>query len=738
MTMDGFATFGFVGTIVQFIDVGFQLIKLLYQIDRDGITKDAAAYQEHAARIDNLIEPWSNSLARQRHIDQNVYDLADRCLKTARELRDYLRKLEQSSKPQKLAMGVKNLFSKELEGLEKKLQSHQRDLDTGILESLHDYARKAQVDLDNGLQDIIIKLADGCTSSRELVLRQTKAIQDHTTAESGATRDLIATESESTRLHTTSENDTTRDHTTAEHESTRQHVTDQLHSMKTVEHQQAFLSSLTFDEVDLREQDIPDPGEKTCQWLFKADSDTPDTPNFGAWYQSSARFFVVYGKPGSGKSVLMKLICQYYEQTRLRRYPDGRTPLHVGFFFWRDGHEKQRNSQGLLQSILLQIYRAQPDIYDQLVVVSPKYRTMKTQSWSISELHDLLRQTLELLQKPLVVFVDGLDEFEDGPSSFQSSQVLMKTLDALSAHAGVRLCLSTRPETVWKQRFAASTSVYLEKVNANCIRNFVRHRLSKLSQAESYITNSIAHIAKSIMKNAEGVFLWASLAVDSVEEGVMNGDEPELLSKRLESLPDELSEIFEQLWRKIMRPPYEEANILAFRLILDREMPLLEFALASTSSAQDADLITPSPSTLSQMLELCPMTERRILARCGNFFSVFPGSTLSFDHADELSSGIHLHSDTAKIPFWGPRALTGLANELARFQRNIRVRFMHRTAREFIASKLTKALVTAHGSDEALHLRMVRAKLSLWLLDVTNSVAVVPPPPDQGDYCVQQ
>jgi hypothetical protein len=56
-------------------------------------------------------------------------------------------------------------------------------------------------------------------------------------------------------------------------------------------------------ELDFRVKSIDNPFEDTFNWIF-------DLEAFSQWLQVGTGLFWIHGKPGSGKSTLMKLIFQ--------------------------------------------------------------------------------------------------------------------------------------------------------------------------------------------------------------------------------------------------------------------------------------------------------------------------------------------------------------------------------------------------------------------------------------------
>lgn len=105
------------------------------------------------------------------------------------------------------------------------------------------------------------------------------------------------------------------------------------------ERHQKLLGALRFERMDLRRETIEQAHAETCQWVF-------DTKQYLSWQDSTQRhlhhgFFWIKGKPGSGKSTMMKCILE-----RQQSATPSRTVL--SFLFQRTRWTTGANSPRLL------------------------------------------------------------------------------------------------------------------------------------------------------------------------------------------------------------------------------------------------------------------------------------------------------------------------------------------------------------------------------------------------------
>ena len=68
--------------------------------------------------------------------------------------------------------------------------------------------------------------------------------------------------------------------------------------------EQVILQNLRFSDIDSRHESIPKEHSKTFSWIF----DETASVKFVQWLKYEDGFYWVSGKPGSGKSTLMKFV----------------------------------------------------------------------------------------------------------------------------------------------------------------------------------------------------------------------------------------------------------------------------------------------------------------------------------------------------------------------------------------------------------------------------------------------
>jgi hypothetical protein len=173
--------------------------------------------------------------------------------------------------------------------------------------------------------------------------------------------------------------------------------------------------------MTVRHSRIVDAHAKTFDWIFEAAylhfTDPRSQIKFVEWLHSSRGIYWVSGKPGSGKSTLMKSLSENWRTSReLKLWARGSTLVTASFYFWNAGTAMQKSQQGLLQSILFEVLNQCPDM---IPSICPELweklgRGHITSAWSLKSLSssfELLKAQTSISKK-YCFFIDGLDEYE--------------------------------------------------------------------------------------------------------------------------------------------------------------------------------------------------------------------------------------------------------------------------------------------------------------------------------------
>ena len=122
------------------------------------------------------------------------------------------------------------------------------------------------------------------------------------------------------------------------------------------------LHSLHFAEIQDRSDAIPEAYQKTYQWILQPSSSSKYPSCFTAWLRDDEQqLYWITGKPGAGKSTLMKFIFENQQtESFLREWAQDRELVKVSFYFWNSGEPIQMSREGLARTLLYTVLQRLP------------------------------------------------------------------------------------------------------------------------------------------------------------------------------------------------------------------------------------------------------------------------------------------------------------------------------------------------------------------------------------------
>jgi len=316
----------------------------------------------------------------------------------------------------------------------------------------------------------------------------------------------------------------------------------------------SFLKSVGFEEIDDRSEAIPQAYAKTFQWIFASPGNTTHRWNsFVGWLQGSTKdIYWITGKPGCGKSTLMKFIYNHKSTLHGLRTWSGASPpqlVKAAFYFWLAGTKQQMLEEGLVRSLLYQSLQQCPELIAKAFPTRWRIHCLlgeNSEPWTKEELLNGLVAIVSWHARhyKFAFFIDGLDEF------YGDHTKMAAWLQDLSKLDNVRLCVSSRPEQEFEDAFSKMPSLRLQDLTRPDIEHYARSRLTnhigflELSERDP---DYAEHLIDNITDKAEGIFLWVRFVVDSLLDGLAKGDRVTDLQEILDLLPIELESLFERI-----------------------------------------------------------------------------------------------------------------------------------------------------------------------------------------------
>lgn len=351
-----------------------------------------------------------------------------------------------------------------------------------------------------------------------------------------------------------------------------------------VKKQQSIMESLTFESRPVRHTQIAEHHEKTFEWALTTNQDSTVGASIGDWLREGDGIFWVSGRPGSGKSTLMKYIADSSITSRfITEWARPCRAAIVSHYFWIAGTSEQKSQKGLLQTLLYDIFRQYPDLIKQ--TCAKRWNSSQSAGscrWSEVELHKALQTvvTSDHADLKLCFMIDGLDEYS---GDHEGRTQLCRTLKGLASSGNVKLCLSSRPWNVFEEQFGLNCpKIYMQDLTRDDIQNYVSSRLEEHTRwaAVSAKHSQGQWLVSEIAAKSNGVFLWVFLVTKLLREGLTNRDAFVDLRRRLESFPSELESFFKTMLQAV-EPFYHSHMSTALQIAntsTDRQFSFLVYS----------------------------------------------------------------------------------------------------------------------------------------------------------------
>lgn len=412
----------------------------------------------------------------------------------------------------------------------------------------------------------------------------------------------------------------------------------------------------------------------------------------GSFYRflsdSESRIFWFSGLPGTGKSTLLRHIKQCAElRPVLEQWSADRELDIASFFFWESGLVSQRSFEGALRSILHQILSQHPyfvplafaELWTFLQTASTAERVRRLSSWQLIELRaaiiDLFASIESEGQRKVFLFFDGIDEFEGDPED------IVQLLRVIAVHRCVKICVSSRPWPIFERAFSDQPHLRLQDATWKDMEDYV-------SQSLSDVGSNLPEVVRTIVTRAEGVFLWATIAVNEINRWDIHlRNDPESIS----GLPTGLDNLYDHILNGVASDPERRHTANVLRLVTARE------DVCASTRNDDSALLTAWDLVLSMRYE---------------------------DRA-ALSSGLIL-VDQQRALRWAQKQIASTercSRQLMRFSIDLdtpqrsTVSFYHRTVRTWARSEKAAGLLRWYEGEP--HSTLLRTILLSW--KVTSS-----------------
>lgn len=317
------------------------------------------------------------------------------------------------------------------------------------------------------------------------------------------------------------------------------------------------LESLKFSQIDSRRLNIKRHHAKTCQWFLTH-------PDYISWLDPACLertygFLWVSGKPGSGKSTIMKF-AHSKMKSKLRPKDSNNKSVTASFFFNARGEYLEKSIFGMYRSLLYQLLKGYPELQ-----VALDDLESQDDCPSLNILKDLFHSAVSSLgQRHFTCFIDALDECDE-----QQVREMVDYFEDLAEECTTqcipfRICFSSRHYPYIFIRRGVRLTLEDQAGHAKDLETYITSRLLVKEQA------LVEEIYPRLLTKAAGVFMWVVLVVDILNKEYERGGLS--LRKRLAEIPSDLSDLFKDILRRDKENM--EVLLLCIRWLLFANRPL--------------------------------------------------------------------------------------------------------------------------------------------------------------------
>ncbi|KAL8808792.1 MAG: hypothetical protein Q9200_004023 [Gallowayella weberi] len=567
--MESLAAFSLAAAVIQVVDFSTRVLKQCRELHKSGSLAEHRDSSEVADELVKATTSLKRSLASQpgKPVSQDISDILDLSVKCSSNADDLLAEL---SKLKIEPGGWRKVSKKYLQAVKRKqwlkekqekMERFEKVLNTRILVRLNTQSLKDAHqldDLEENVKRLALGLEDGCNTVEKLLQAQSHQFISHVDRK----------------------------------------FDDQERMRADRQRQKCFFDSLYFPEIHSHEEQISDAFEGTCKWIFHSEDETPryqPWADFRNWLEKGTGAYWVSGKPGAGKSTLMKYV---YEEKRTRELLDS----------WKDP--------------------ATPDVTRQSDQ-SGFYESPSTlAAWTDRRLLSTLKLMLD--RRPasayLCVFIDGLDEF------IGDEDLLLDIIRLFVSTPRLKVCVSSRPEQASREEFRRCYQLRVQDLNREDFAAIIQRKLIPTVRQWMDAEDDLFYGLKSLLiKKAQGVWLWLDLIIKDLIKGARDGDTFEELYARLERTPNNIKGLYNQKLQSI-DPSYLEEAIGYFHILIVRSTIRYRFVvtmvtiLLLTIAEEEwwSSVVDHNTSCFESTAfdSSCRRLEKRLLSRCAGLVEV--------------------------------------------------------------------------------------------------------------------
>jgi len=331
--------------------------------------------------------------------------------------------------------------------------------------------------------------------------------------------------------------------------------------------------------MDYRHQDVKKAFSGTNTWVFQNES-------YQRWINEERRLLWIKGKPGSGKSTIMKRILDSFTREHAANQ------IQLYFFFHRRGSQLQYTQVGMLRTLLHQLIRAAALVRTMFDTAWAEKKRVQdgevhAKNWRLEELRDLFSTLLVAAaeKQKITIFVDALDEAGENAAKDLLYYFHGLSNDISEAQARVSICFSCRRYPVFVDH--DGLDIWIDQENQKDIATYIAAELDRQLVKDAGHQKAVEDLQVSLLSKSSGVFLWVALMLPIVAKEYNDGEFLPSILGRLNKVPSDLSQIYEYILTKVVNTEKRSRTLRFMQCIFLTAEPIEAVAIVHALACDD-------------------------------------------------------------------------------------------------------------------------------------------------------
>ncbi|EHK21530.1 uncharacterized protein TRIVIDRAFT_201943 [Trichoderma virens Gv29-8] len=348
--------------------------------------------------------------------------------------------------------------------------------------------------------------------------------------------------------------------------------------------------------------------------------------NFRSFLQEPSGAFLILGKPGSGKSTLMKrLMCNPVVLEDLEQWAANKNKKLIRaifFFSITQGSGALSSEESLYRSLLFQILHESPALVDEILMGEASLSASTPLPFEAVQraIRCLFSNKSNVLEKYcFCLFIDGLDEYRSNISdpkrgkaqnNYEISELTHRLMEWCQGEASnTKIIFSSRVIPALQSRFSAKEKILL---HIHTKKDILQSAFSNFKRYPEEIPDYI-ELSKIICEHAQGVFLWAHLVIKDILEAQTDGVDAGTFQDRIKNTPTDIIDLYAKILDRVKEQDREaSAVILRLAAFQPAGFRLNTLACAWLDKLKDVDFPCNEPAKVYDNDEINQHRKRAI------------------------------------------------------------------------------------------------------------------------------